>query len=359
VSRTSRSRSAFTLIELLVVIAIIAILIGLLLPAVQKVREAAARMKCSNNLKQISLAAHNYESAYGYLPPGYFGVYPDRNDAEAGFSFNYLTGLSALAVLLPYLEQTPVYQQMPAQLYENSSFPATPGFFYGWWEYQPPPANQDPWKHSQDKLNVFICPSAPTARPTSDPSNAWGTTAYFTTQATDSTGSAAMYNYYWPNQDYGMAPTNYAPCLGTAGARASTQASAYGGFNLKPYTGIYYNRSQTRITSITDGTSNTLAFGEGVGGVVNGVQDFIWQWINIHPIPTRRGITTDTRNASWAQFASRHTGVVQFGFGDGSVRSLRPGGTLQTNPPSTDWQVLQAMSGMADGVQFDLSTLSN
>ena len=95
--RTLRGERGFTLIELLVVMAIIAILVAMLMPAVQRAREAARRTECLNHLKQLALAAHNYESAYGHLPPG--------NTTQSG--------IGTFAYLLPYLEQENLYRLIP------------------------------------------------------------------------------------------------------------------------------------------------------------------------------------------------------------------------------------------------------
>jgi prepilin-type N-terminal cleavage/methylation domain-containing protein len=335
-------RSAFTLIELLVVIAIIAILIGLLLPAVQKVREAAARSKCQNNLKQISLAAHSYESVRGYLPPGYMGAIPDRNTSEAGLDESALTGLSTMAIILPYMEQTAIFSQLPPVLYAE---PATSVAHPGWWEVGGDPA----WALSQTRISTYLCPSDPETAPTK-------TIAYHVFVQSDATGSASHGFYSFTGGYYGMAKTNYAPVGGACGNRASSRAASYAGTNLQLYSGIYYNRSRTTFTGITDGASNTLAFGEGVAGRANtGTDRFQWQWISVGPIPTLLNvlIAPDSANAMY-RFMSRHTGVVQFGMGDGSVRAIRaPSGT--TTIGDANWLNLQRMAGRADGEVIDSS----
>src|SRR5688572_4099806 len=117
--RRTRPHRGFTLIELLVVIAIIAILIGLLLPAVQKVREAAARIKCQNNLKQLGVAFHNYESTKGEFPPGWVRLpTPYNNPNMNATRRDYHTFVT---YLLPYLEQAAVHSRYNFTLpYDNA-----------------------------------------------------------------------------------------------------------------------------------------------------------------------------------------------------------------------------------------------
>jgi prepilin-type N-terminal cleavage/methylation domain-containing protein len=132
------SRRAFTLIEILVVIAIIAILIGLLLPAVQKVREAANRIKCTNNLKQLGLAAHNYHDSHGHLPPA-AGYYPPASGALGPYFFH----------LLPYVEQDNLYRRALGSV----TFPPPDGpttVYY--------PGNN---KVYGQPVPIFLCPSDP------------------------------------------------------------------------------------------------------------------------------------------------------------------------------------------------------
>ncbi|HZZ82565.1 MAG TPA: DUF1559 domain-containing protein [Gemmataceae bacterium] len=207
-----RSRSAFTLIELLVVIAIIAILIALLVPAVQKVREAAARTQCINNLKQIGLAAHNYESANKVLPPGF------RGSAVGGYY--YFDTWGTLALITPYLEQTAVYNAL--DLTQTM------------YQLVPPYGINATNAAMTARVPVFMCPSD--------------------TMASVCNGAYSVVG--------DLGPTNYASCVGTGTTTGQT------GWLGSPYDadGVFYAQSKVRLVTITDGTSNTVGAAERLLG---------------------------------------------------------------------------------------------
>ncbi len=245
-------RRAFTLVELLVVIAIIGILIGLLLPAVQAAREAARRMSCQNNLKQIGLSLHNFESSYRFFPPA-------RMDAAPGFpvvEFGILAPRSGTiqhgpgTLLLPYLEQGSLYNRYDLEQTWSSA------------------ANAAVIK---TRLSIFLCPSSP-EHETFDTGNTPGSTA--TPKFYAAPSDYAIANGF--NGKLGLAPYNLTPPIpGYSSFNPSTDATQYTGAILpmgiisSVTTGMnppfYNNRTKSTFGNIADGTSNTLAWVEDAG----------------------------------------------------------------------------------------------
>ncbi len=222
------TRRGFTLIELLVVIAIIAVLIALLLPAVQAAREAARRAQCTNNLKQIGLSLHNYESSNSCFPSGGestdFTISPPQTAFVDG-------DWSTLARLMPYMEGSTLYTAM--------------NFNMGYWE-----ASGSNFTGSSAAVNIFICPSAARHNPQRDG-----------VDSTDkvSTLIGAGYGY----GDYG--PTNYvdiSPVLSTTG-NGATVVTPYRDKTTRA-NGLLH-MGKTAISECTDGLSNTIAIGEDAG----------------------------------------------------------------------------------------------
>jgi prepilin-type N-terminal cleavage/methylation domain-containing protein/prepilin-type processing-associated H-X9-DG protein len=279
--RFTQHWSGFTLIELLVVIAIIAVLLGLLLPAVQKVREAAARMSCTNNLKQIGLALHNYESAQGQLPPGFVSRTNSVNGDGLG------SGWGWAAHILPQMEQDNLFRQIDLKQDILVSAHAVPRV---------------------RKLAMFRCPSDPV--PNGD-----------TFQVVSESGPLAT-----------VAFANYVAMGGTV------EVTGFPDTN----TGVFLRNSKFRLLDITDGTSNTICVTERgskqspmttwVGAVTGSINPPLNPGLDEEGPPTliltqtgelEEGRTPNNPYQHVEDSSSFHTGGVNAVFGDGSVRFIR------------------------------------
>jgi prepilin-type N-terminal cleavage/methylation domain-containing protein/prepilin-type processing-associated H-X9-DG protein len=244
----SRKRHlGFTLIELLVVIAIIGVLVGLLLPAVQKVREAAARAKCQNNFKQIGLAYHNYESANGALPPSYYSGYVGGVALTAGVASPTGTGGQPVGwgyFILPFIEQQNLFAQY------NPLYPQ-------WYSVAPAALNAGV---SATQIPIFNCPSSPT------PAGSYAMAYPNTTQAV--VGYPSDYTLFTGPSSQLPAPTP-GPMAICGFSPPGNEANVLGMFAQVPATGSLIGAmqgdSKTKILSILDGLSNTIMVVEAAG----------------------------------------------------------------------------------------------
>ncbi len=318
-SPLSRTRRGFTLIELLVVIAIIAILIGLLLPAVQKVREAAARAKCMNNLKQIALACHGYNDVNNTLPPAYLvgrGI---------GATDRARIGPNFLVLILPGVEQGAMFNQVTTsvQNYQQFSPPSTVGGL-----------EDQGWRNIRGNvIATYTCPSESLA------STPWNGTG----------GAAAGAN--WARGSYGA---NMGPGSAQEMARgASVQRSVPGGASNQTAAGVLVVNGGTTMGGLTnsDGLSNTIMVAHLRAGPTAGDARGTWAMgipgassIALapqgdclgpnHPVngsddvagcSSQPNIQMGCWNGGDGQATSRsqHTGGVVVAMGDGSVRFVR------------------------------------
>lgn len=302
-----KRESGFTLVELLVVIAIIGILIGMLLPAVQQVREAARRVACMNKLRQISLASLNYESGHKRLPKGYNGPLTyretkrafERDGARTGFQFG-----GPLVSILPFIEQDNVYRYFKDGKTNEA-----------YWNSESINDNA-----ASQRIDTFLCPSDD-----AESRRRVGAESGFSMLYATCDGDG------WLMNDDQVGPrtsshqvTNYVGCGGRF-MQSGAQISGGSDVRIDPYRGVYGNWGRgIRLSQITDGTSNTIAFGEvtGVGSNrcfawTTSPQIVHWNTKNLlgNPYPDYKG--------AWWVFASEHTGDLNnWAFADGSIHSI-------------------------------------
>lgn len=327
VTAQAHRRSGFTLVELLVVIAIIGILVALLLPAVQSAREAARRMQCTNNLKQIALASHNHHDTYKRMPPGILGPVPP-NSYPAGTNTGQHQYLGALVFLLPYMEQQPVYDRIDSVLNMkvDSFYPRdhrNGDLVTAWW------SQGASWSAAHAKIPAYVCPSA-------NPFSNTRTFAYTYTLGTTVTGG------YWASAQQDLGRTNYAPSAGGIGEAHTSSGWAV-------YKGLFWPRSKNRFADEIDGTSNTIAFGEVLGHrqppYDKGPMLYAFTWMGMGPMPSAWRLPSPVSKPGWYQHGSMHPGVCLFALGDGSVRAVAE---------TVDKNGFLYATGTQDGRQHDI-----
>ncbi|MDG2184589.1 MAG: DUF1559 domain-containing protein [Mariniblastus sp.] len=379
----SVSRKGFTLVELLVVIAIIGILIGMLLPAVQQVREAARRVDCANRIRQLSIAAHNYHDAHKQLPCAslcHKGASHWSNEFlnsshEDYYWMNQQT--SALTKVMPHMELQAVSEMMDpfhSNRHKNLNTYVD--------------ANDNPvytsyaninghWDTAYTELSHFTCPSDTI---NDHRARAVGVIApvYVGGVAGDlNQDYVGILTWYWPGEpdtrSDEVGRTNYVSVYGaSSGGRNRTGGTGLG--ELAAYAGVMTPREKECLETIPDGSSNSVMFGENVGNITmnptNGIpdRDSTCMWITgassrgrgsvgwkrvpalgYAPTPAYPGgydpRNTILGNAKYAKawgVGSMHPAGVNFAFADGSVHNL---------PRSTDWETIYAVMGCRDGQQ--------